>query len=47
VTTDTALPIVVVGAGLAGLCTALHLAEQRRVIVLAKRSLTEAATARA
>ena len=43
--TDTVLPIVVVGAGLAGLCTALHLAEQRRVIVLAKRSLTEAATA--
>ena len=42
---DTALPIVIVGAGLAGLCTALHLAEHRRVIVLAKRSLVEGATA--
>ena len=42
---DTALPIVIVGAGLAGLCTALHLAERRRVIVLAKRSLNEGATA--
>ena len=42
---DSALPIVIVGAGLAGLCTALHLAEQRRVVVLAKRSLHEAATA--
>ena len=42
---DTDLPIVVVGAGLAGLCTALHLAERRRVVVLAKRSLAEGATA--
>ena len=42
---DSAFPIVIVGAGLAGLCTALHLAERRRVVVLAKRSLTEAATA--
>ncbi len=42
---DTQLPIVIVGAGLAGLCTALHLADQRRVIVLAKRSLHEGATA--
>jgi L-aspartate oxidase len=40
-----ALPIVIVGAGLAGLCTALHLAGERRVIVLAKRSLQEGATA--
>ncbi|HKX41683.1 MAG TPA: FAD-binding protein, partial [Burkholderiaceae bacterium] len=40
-----ALPVVIVGAGLAGLCTALHLADERRVIVLAKRRLTEAATA--
>src|SRR5882672_8529446 len=39
------LPVVIVGAGLAGLCTALHLAEQRRVIVLAKRNLDEGATA--
>jgi len=42
---NTALPTVVVGAGLAGLCTALHLADQRRVIVLAKRNLHEGATA--
>jgi L-aspartate oxidase len=42
---QTDLPIVIVGAGLAGLCTALHLADQRRVIVLAKRGLHEAATA--
>jgi L-aspartate oxidase len=45
---DTAsrdLPVVIVGAGLAGLCTALHLADQRRVIVLAKRGLHEGATA--
>ena len=41
---DTNLPVVIVGAGLAGLCTALHLADQRRVIVLAKRSLHEGAT---
>ncbi|MEP6874639.1 MAG: L-aspartate oxidase [Burkholderiales bacterium] len=39
------LPVVIVGAGLAGLCTALHLADERRVIVLAKRSLHEGATA--
>ena len=42
---DTTLPVVIVGAGLAGLCTALHLADQRRVVVLAKRSLQEGATA--
>jgi L-aspartate oxidase len=42
---STAHPIVIVGAGLAGLCTALHLADQRRVVVLAKRSLHEGATA--
>ena len=40
-----ALPVVIVGAGLAGLTVALHLAEQRRVIVLAKRELNEGATA--
>lgn len=45
VANDTALPVVIVGAGLAGLCTALHLADQRRVTVLAKRSLHEGATA--
>ena len=42
---DTLAPIVIVGAGLAGLCAALHLADQRRVIVLAKRGLHEGATA--
>src|SRR5580765_6700438 len=44
-TSTTPLPVVIVGAGLAGLCTALHLADQRRVIVLAKRGLHEGATA--
>jgi len=37
--------VVIVGAGLAGLCTALHLADRRHVSVLAKRSLHESATA--
>lgn len=40
-----ALPIVIIGAGLAGLTVALHLAQTRHVIVLAKRNLDEAATA--
>lgn len=39
------LPVVIVGAGLAGLTVALHLAPTRRVIVLAKRELHEGATA--
>jgi len=39
-------PVVIVGAGLAGLTVALHLARHgRRVIVLAKRGLSEGATA--
>ena len=38
-------PVVIVGAGLAGLTVALHLANDRRVIILAKRSLEEGATA--
>ncbi len=38
-------PVVVVGAGLAGLTVALELAAHRRVIVLAKRRLEEGATA--
>ncbi|WP_119153949.1 L-aspartate oxidase [Caldimonas tepidiphila] len=38
-------PVVIVGAGLAGLTAALHLADQRPVIVLAKRNFEEAATA--
>jgi len=43
---DAAAPVVIVGAGLAGLTVALHLArEGRQVIVLAKRSLSEGATA--
>ena len=46
VRTDAALaPVVIVGAGLAGLTVALHLADRVPVIVLAKRELTEAATA--
>ncbi len=36
--------MVIVGAGLAGLGTALHLADQRQVTVLAKRTLQEGAT---
>jgi L-aspartate oxidase len=38
-------PVVVVGAGLGGLAVALQLAERLPVIVLAKRELTESATA--
>jgi L-aspartate oxidase len=41
----SSLPVVIVGAGLAGLTVALHLAGSRRVIVLAKRELHEGATA--
>jgi L-aspartate oxidase len=39
------LPVVIIGAGLAGLTVALHLADERPVILLAKRNLDEAATA--
>jgi L-aspartate oxidase len=43
---DTSVrPVVIVGAGLAGLTAALHLAQHRPVVVLAKRTLDEAATA--
>ncbi|MFM7505517.1 MAG: L-aspartate oxidase [Rubrivivax sp.] len=38
-------PVVVVGAGLAGLTVALELARSRPVVVLAKRDLDESATA--
>ena len=38
-------PVVIIGAGLAGLTVALHLAQTRKVIVLAKRNMDEAATA--
>ena len=41
----TAAPVVIVGAGLAGLTVALHLARSMPVVVLAKRGLDEAATA--
>lgn len=37
-------PVVVVGAGLAGLAVALHLADRLPVVVLAKRRLDEGAT---
>ena len=42
---STQAPVVIVGAGLAGLTVALHLAAERAVVVLAKRNLDEAATA--
>jgi L-aspartate oxidase len=38
-------PVVIVGAGLAGLAVALNLADRMPVVVLAKRRLDEAATA--
>ncbi len=41
----SAAPVVIVGAGLAGLTAALHLADRVPVVVLAKRDLSEAATA--
>jgi L-aspartate oxidase len=37
-------PVVIVGAGLAGLAVALRVAHQRQVVVLAKRQLDEGAT---
>ena len=45
INTSAAAPVVVIGAGLAGLTVALQLAETRPVVVLAKRGLTEGATA--
>jgi len=38
-------PVVIVGAGLAGLTVALHLADRHPVVLLAKRDFDEAATA--
>ena len=38
-------PVVIVGAGLAGLTVALHLAKTQPVVVIAKRELNEGATA--
>ncbi len=43
--TNPVRPVVVVGAGLAGLTVALELARTRPVVVLAKRGLSESATA--
>lgn len=43
--TTSCAPVVIVGAGLAGLTVALQIADHRPVVVLAKRNLTEAATA--
>ena len=44
-TMQESLPVIVIGAGLAGLTVALELAESRQVIVMAKRGLSESATA--
>lgn len=44
-TPGTQSPVVIVGAGLGGLAVALQLAENVPVVVLAKRSLSESATA--
>ena len=38
-------PVLIIGAGLAGLTVALHLADRQPVILMAKRRLSEAATA--
>jgi L-aspartate oxidase len=42
---EVTAPVVVIGAGLGGLAVALTLAERLPVVVLAKRGLTESATA--
>lgn len=39
------LPVVIIGAGLAGLTVALELADSHSVIIMAKRGLSESATA--
>ena len=42
---DATVPVVIVGAGLAGLTVALQLADRHPIILLAKRSFDEAGTA--
>ncbi len=42
--TKAELPVLIIGAGLAGLTVALHMAETQPVIVMAKRALGEGAT---
>ncbi len=42
---DKNLPVLIIGAGLAGLTVALQLADRQPVILMAKRRLNEAATA--
>ena len=44
-TANADLPVLIIGAGLAGLTVALHMAESQPVILMAKRGLGEAATA--
>ena len=44
-TSAESLPVVIIGAGLAGLTVALELAKSREVIIMAKRGLSESATA--
>jgi L-aspartate oxidase len=42
---DQSHPVLIIGAGLAGLTVALHIADRQPVILMAKRRLNEAATA--
>jgi L-aspartate oxidase len=39
------LPVLIIGAGLAGLTVALDLAKTQKVVLMAKRGLAESATA--
>ena len=42
---DKNLPVLIIGAGLAGLTVALDLAKTQKVVLMAKRGLAESATA--